>query len=458
MLQNCPGLFSCDHWTQSTSSMDVIFKRTSGSVSNIMGPAKEWRDMYWNPSVPLNSSLAFDIIGIDYSGNQTVIRQGVQTNKFVELSTIDPRQYPFLNLLARFNIDTVSGNSSPVLNSLNVSYAPAAEIVLNKNSLQFNSPEKKNNTTNFSFDYHNAGFAYIYGMVVNVYRGSVSDSNIILTDTVASVLKIDSTGSYANSFTTPALRDSTRIFISIKPKDFSNEFYSFNNTVDFRITSSASLAENKIEVTGDGKIINNGDFVSKNPEIKINLKKSGNQLLLSDTTQLLINLNGNYVPYFSSGKLNPVLKTIESDNQSSGNNITLAYFPVMENGKNKLSIIYKTDTDNNSDTVSYDVFVSDELMVTDFYNYPNPMKDETSFIFNLAGSVTQYQFKVKIYTVSGRLIKEINYNANIGNNEIPWDGRDNDGDIVANGTYLYKLILGEDSKSDLKVQKLVVLR
>ena len=173
---------------------------------------------------------------------------------------------------------------------------------------------------------------------------------------------------------------------------------------------------------------------------------------------MIIKLNGKYVPYFSSGKLNPVLKGVESDNSSPDNKVSLIYYPVLENGSNKLSVIYKTDPDNNPDTVAYDVIVSDELLVNDFYNYPNPMKDETKFIFNLSGFVSQYNFKIKIYTVGGRLIRELDYAANIGNNEIPWDGRDSDGDFIANGTYFYKLISVDGSIPESKVQKLVVLK
>jgi flagellar hook assembly protein FlgD len=86
------------------------------------------------------------------------------------------------------------------------------------------------------------------------------------------------------------------------------------------------------------------------------------------------------------------------------------------------------------------------------------MNTETSFIFNLTGSYVPSKFKIKIYTVSGKLIKQIETAVNIGNNQIPWDGRDDDGDLIANGTYLYKLITEDDSQAATQVQKLVVLR
>ena len=450
-----PLCTSCDHWTASISTMNVTFKKTSGTLTNLIGPAKEWTEFFWDGFVPQNSSLVFDIIGIDYSGNQTLIRSNVQTNKFVELSTIDAKQYPMLNLLAKFNIDTVSGNASPVFDYMNVNYSPAAELVLDRNSLQVNSVPKDNSIVNFSFDYHNSGFGFIYGTIINIYEGAILDSNILITDTVSAILKTDSTLSYSNSFTPLKFRDSTRIFITIRPRDFSNEFYTYNNTADFKIDAPGIVNNSKIEVLSDGKVLSNGDYVSKNPEIKIRF--NGMSKGTSDTTQVSIMLNEKPVPYFTEGKSNQKLKPLKTDEQLSQNDVSLMFYPEMGNGKNLLSVIYNNGSDR-MDTLNYDVYVSNEFLVSDLYNFPNPMKNETDFIFNLEGAESQNLFKLKIYTVSGRLIKQIEYSASIGNNKIPWDGKDNDGDIVANGVYLYKLIYEGDSQTEFKTQKLVVLK
>jgi len=82
------------------------------------------------------------------------------------------------------------------------------------------------------------------------------------------------------------------------------------------------------------------------------------------------------------------------------------------------------------------------------YNYPNPMKDNTSFIFqhNYDSPISA---DIKIYTVSGRLIKELN-KTNISDKfvTIEWEGTDSDGDALSNGTYIYKItIKSEDGSS-----------
>jgi len=76
----------------------------------------------------------------------------------------------------------------------------------------------------------------------------------------------------------------------------------------------------------------------------------------------------------------------------------------------------------------------------------------------LSGELNPTSCKVKIYSVAGRLVKELNVPANVGYNTIYWDGKDNDGDYMANGTYLYKLIIQGNSQIETTTQKLAILR
>lgn len=105
------------------------------------------------------------------------------------------------------------------------------------------------------------------------------------------------------------------------------------------------------------------------------------------------------------------------------------------------------DTYNNSasETISFRVSNNSELVLADVYNYPNPMRDKTEFMFqhNFDSNI---DVEIKIYTVSGRMIKELNQ-LNITDKfvSIPWDGRDNDGDAIANGTYIYRITIKTQS-------------
>jgi hypothetical protein len=99
------------------------------------------------------------------------------------------------------------------------------------------------------------------------------------------------------------------------------------------------------------------------------------------------------------------------------------------------------DTYNNSsmsETV-FDVGTSMGLRLTNVLNYPNPFTSSTLFTFE-QNQVSGIDAQVRIYTVAGRLIQVLSaVNVTDERIQIPWDGRDRDGDQVANGVYLYKV-------------------
>jgi flagellar hook assembly protein FlgD len=112
------------------------------------------------------------------------------------------------------------------------------------------------------------------------------------------------------------------------------------------------------------------------------------------------------------------------------------------------------------ETAYFSVVTGDDLVIRDVYNYPNPFTLNTTFTFqqNLNSALN---VEVKVYTIAGRLIKIIKEeNVNERFVTINWDGRDDDGSQLANGTYLYKLKVvtsdGQFSKSILG--KLAVIR
>ena len=455
-----PYCVSCNgNWREAISSLNTVFRKTSGSVSSIVGPAQNWLDFSWTRTIAPNSNILFDVYGIGRNAApNTLLFSNLQTYQFTDLSTIDAYQYPNLKFVAKFTIDPLVGSQSSVLNSIKVNYIPPSELSYNVNSLSITSSYKVGDILKYKFDYHNDG-SDLPGIIANVYKKSLNTVNLISTDSTAIPLETDSYKSYSNKFVIPFFRDSMKIFIELIPMGENNESFTYNNVIEFSMKSThSSNLTSTVSVYSDGQLLNNGDYVKPKPELKINVSEAETMSsIVSDTTLLTLMLNDKYVPYYVNGSLNQQLKTYDEDNSKPGKDISLYYYPVFLNGTNKLAIVYHGESDN-IDTVFYDVLVSNELLVKDLNNYPNPMKDETNFIFNLAGSDNPSKFKIKIYTVSGKLIKELDYPVIVGFNTIPWDGRDSDGDNVANGTYLYKLVAEGDSNIETQIQKLVVLK
>jgi hypothetical protein len=94
------------------------------------------------------------------------------------------------------------------------------------------------------------------------------------------------------------------------------------------------------------------------------------------------------------------------------------------------------------------------------YNFPNPMEAETRFLFELE---READVEVALYTVSGQKILELEAfgltPAQAREVGIPWDGRDADGDRLANGLYFYRVVARDGAgRREERIERLVVLR
>lgn len=78
-------------------------------------------------------------------------------------------------------------------------------------------------------------------------------------------------------------------------------------------------------------------------------------------------------------------------------------------------------------------------------NYPNP--------FNLSTSIKYYlpeaaNVKIRIFNSLGQdIIKLVDELQNAGTNTVEWNGRNSKGEIVASGTYIYRIDAGNNAKS-----------
>lgn len=100
------------------------------------------------------------------------------------------------------------------------------------------------------------------------------------------------------------------------------------------------------------------------------------------------------------------------------------------------------------------------LTVREVYNYPNPFSSNTTFTFqhNINGTIN---VRIKIYTIAGRLIKELEEHDLLDKFvRVNWDGRDEDGNSIANGTYLYKILVesSDGNYKDNVLGKLAVIK
>jgi len=122
------------------------------------------------------------------------------------------------------------------------------------------------------------------------------------------------------------------------------------------------------------------------------------------------------------------------------------------------------DAHNNSSdaTTEFVVASSAELALDHVLNYPNPFTTRTSFFFEHNRPCRTLDVQVQVFTVSGRLIKTISRQLaceGYRSEPLDWDGRDDVGDTIGRGVYVYRLsVVTPEGERAEKFEKLVVLR
>jgi hypothetical protein len=122
------------------------------------------------------------------------------------------------------------------------------------------------------------------------------------------------------------------------------------------------------------------------------------------------------------------------------------------------------DVNNNSNLAQIEFVVQQKETPTlqHVLNYPNPFTTRTEFMFEHNQSCSSLNVQVQIFTVAGRLVKSIQQEmptAGFRVSGIFWDGRDDFGDELARGTYLYRLsIQTPDGAFAEQTEKLVLLK
>lgn len=142
---------------------------------------------------------------------------------------------------------------------------------------------------------------------------------------------------------------------------------------------------------------------------------------------------------------------------------TIRYpFSELTEGNHTLSLKV-WDVYNNS-TQAYTEFVvapSAELALSHVLNYPNPFTTKTQFFFEQNRCCQQLEVELQVFTISGKLVKNISkfvQAEGYRSDPIEWDGRDDFGDKIGKGVYVYRLrVKTTEGSTAEKFEKLVIL-
>ncbi len=455
------------------SSNTILTNWTQGYIkSPIIGPASAWHSMHWKwrtqDGAATRDSIVVNIIGITATGQENVLAV-IPANMLdvLNLGNIVPvSTYQNIRLIAYMKDDSL--HSAPQLQRWHVVYDPVPECAINPavGGVQLISNETVQEGDNFTvrLPIQNIGSipfphdslivsAWVVDAngVTHHFPDKIKKRHFAPNDVIYDTISV-------NTYDTIRFRGNNALWVEAnpinKPPYSQLEQYHFNNIIRIPFTVSGDRVNPLLDVTFDGVHILNSDIVSAKPNILMKLKDENQFLALNDTNDFKV---------FLQTPASGVAKRIWFGSTMTfvpavlpNNSCRINYTPVFpQDGTYQLIVQAKDVSSNMSGATDYKINfeIVNKATITEVMNYPNPFTTSTRFVFTLTGSELPSNFKIQIMTITGKVVKEIFQEElgfiHVGRNitEYAWDGRDEYGDRLANGVYLYRVITklnGED--------------
>jgi hypothetical protein len=425
--------------------------------STEIGPASKWSNLEFNiDQTNSNGIYKSYLLGKNKSNGNWVMLDSLFKDNY-NIDNIDTKKYNYIKL--RFDLaDSSIGAGEPMkFNSLKVNYEYLPEISVIPKNLTF-TPDSvlQGISIEMALTVNNLGYKTVDSLKLE-FSNDLIDS--VFYTTYISVPN-DSFSTTINSVLTDNLLYTapvSPIQVEVVATLPSEEYYTFNNLIEGAFYVVRDSANPLFSITFDGSEIINGDIISSEPEVVITLED--NSPLPLDSTYFTIVHTHNNIPKVLTV---PGPDITYNYTPYPNSRAVITWTPKLEDGRHVLEVLAKDASGNFFDSTSsrsiFNVYNNPDLLQV--YNYPNPFSDNTHFTFELRGTTPPEEFKIKIFTVAGRLIKELNPSSplQIGFNKIFWDGKDEDGDEIANGLYFYKIISKYGDEIKTTTQKLAKVK
>lgn len=427
--------------------------------STKVGPALQWNNLHWNyNSIETSSSpdsISLQVWGITPNGQEVMLQEGITdvTVPF-DLSQISAQQYPYLRL--RAYTQDIQFLTPPQLSRWQVYYQPVPEGSLNTLYYSFYKDSlMEGDNVKLEMAFENISNVNMDTLLVDYFIYDASN----VRRNISSVrlhrdLPAGDTLMTSITFNTQGFAGNNTLWIEANPRNDQPEQYHFNNLASRKFYVSRDITNPLLDVTFDGTHILNGDLVSAKPDIEIRLVDENKFIALNDTGNFRVMLKdpdgSNRIIYFEPGpniNTDPQLLKWEPASLPK-NSFKIRFTPNLPmDGFYELTVQAKDEAGNLSGVNDYRIRfeVINKSTITEVVNYPNPFSSSTRFVFVLTGSEVPSQFKIQIMTVTGKIVREITRDEigpiRIGRNitEYAWDGKDEFGDQLANGVYVYRV-------------------
>lgn len=421
-----------------------------------MRNAKNWNYIKFQSQLPANALISYIPIGIRKNGQIDTLYQFATNQDSIDISSISAETYPVIKMLA--NLYANQQKESPNIFSLAANYESLPELAVNYQTVSTDKDTiLQGGKVNFNSKIFNIGksSADSVRIILELIRGN-NVSSVIIDTIISSILPNQTVNLSYQYFNT--IYDGYGNFyfkLNIDPDNNISEFFENNNVylAPFYVKRDTltSISRTSVWLRFNNREIFDWDYVEPNSEIDVEINYPV-WFSIEDTSAVQIFINGIRI---YSRELNFDYDTIERK-------MNLRYSANFNPGDHNIRVFAKDIYGRLLSRPLVEKFfkVTEDAQVLRVYNYPNPVSSEgTYFTFEL----TQIPDEViiRVYTISGRLLKLLKIlgsELKMNFNKVFWDCKDEDGDDLANGVYIYKLSMRKGNKIQSSTQKLAILK
>lgn len=434
-------------------NVDDFFPRVQieGKIqSTLIGPAANWQSLKINRHIEGIDTVAISVIGIDNTGHEnTIVTNFMRTD--TTLNFINATEFPYLKLEYYTKDEALSPAQ---LNYWQVNYQSLPDIAIS--SIIFpDDTIQQGAKLEVITTLENVGYAAIDSTVLKYTIIDKNNNETTYRQNIAAINNNESI-SFNVDIATKLLSDIQNFSLKVNENESPTESHYFNNFAIKQFFVEKDKKNPILDVTFDGRHIFNGDIIAPSSLITITLEDENEYFLLDDTTsfEIILQYPDGQIKEIDFNHPNIVFYPA---NSAEDNQAKIELQPQLEqDGKYTLTVQGKDITGNISGAVAYEVSfqVIHEEMISNVFNYPNPFSTTTRFVYTLTGNELPDVFRIRIMTVSGQVVREIDKmelgNLKIGTHQtdFAWDGTDEFGDKLANGIYLYQVIVKDNNNTD----------
>ena len=446
--------------TAESLQVPTYFMIGNGSVTTEpISIAESWGSFHWRRST---SSAGTDarvaLLGVRADGVVETLRVLPKDSTDVDLAwlttlTSGPK---YTSFKASALVSNNDGLVTPVLREWWLDFEPPADLAISSRSV---GPSKmtiqQGTTLNLPITIYNVGYrdADSARVLVSMYD-KYNRARPIASGTVGQI-PIDGFQTVSIPISPTNFPRRVTLQIAVSPSKKRKDLVQDNN-IAYYTFAVTGIQIPEVQVFADGVQLMNGDYVSSRPKILVRLPKSDDQGMALQHVDFYVDRNS----VISTADQLVGLKQLEKTARTDEFEVT----PVLSNGRHDLTVrLAQVNSYGDADTLEHTVAVNvmSEARILQCYNYPNPFPRDTYFTFVITGERAPEELRIRIFTVAGRKIQEIlvpQSGLQIGFNRIYWDGRDTDGDEVANGYYLYQVSMTSQGKTESRIEKLAKVR